>query len=278
MTTGDVPRQDDRTSSDSVDSSELVHEARKTVKRMRALARMLRYQLGESEFRRANSLLRTAGRRLAGARDVEVRLATLEGLTARHPKALSAEGVERLRDRLISERERSSQAVSPREVLDDIADMRRELASWNLADPDLSALAPGLRRIYREGRHRYARVEHERALDPEHLHDWRKRVKALYYALDMIGASKVNGVRRAARRANRLGDVLGEEHDLGMLCAYVEGHREVFGPDDAARTELLKRIERRRKRLRKRALELGARLYRRRAGSFTRRVCRALAR
>ncbi|HEY5194881.1 MAG TPA: CHAD domain-containing protein [Solirubrobacteraceae bacterium] len=256
---------------------ELVHEARKAIKRMRALARLLRHELGEQEFKRVNNALRAAGQRLAGARDADVRLATLRSLVERHPEALALEGIRRLDARLEAERGQTVEPSDREEVLRDIAAMRRQLAHWSLVDPDFDAVTPGLRRIYREGRRRGAHVTREHGRDAEDVHDWRKRVKSLYYALDMLGGKKAKGARGLTRRADRLGELLGEEHDLWMLCAYVERHPEAFGSDEAARQELLKRIERRRKRLRKRALELGGRLYKRKPGSFTRRMGRSLA-
>jgi len=281
-----------------------VHEARKAIKRMRALARLLRHEVGEAEFDRVNASLRAAGQRLAGTRDAEVRLATLRRMSARHPKALAFEGIELLRARLEHERARAGERAgtqvggqtgepqtggprtggppSEREalgaVLGDVADVRRELSRWNLLDHDFERLAPGLRRIYREGLRRYARVKRERARKAEDLHDWRKRVKSLYYALDMLGGASAKGTRGVTGRAERLGDVLGEEHDLWTLALYVEQHPDAFGGDNRAREALLKLTERRRKRLRKRALAAGARIYRDRPDRFTRRVGHALSR
>jgi CHAD domain-containing protein len=255
-----------------------VHEARKAIKRMRALARLLRHELGESEFQRVNDSLRAAGARLAGARDAEVRLATLHALSERYPKALTPERVRPLGERLEGER---GEAIEPSErdaVLADIAAMRRQLARWNLVEYDFQALAPGLRRIYREGRRRRRRVMRGDALNAQDLHDWRKRVKSLYYVLDMLGGTKSKGARRATRRANRLGDVLGEEHDLWMLRTYIERHPDALRGDDSTRDALLRSIERRRARLRRRALKLGARLYKRKPGSFTRRMGHSLRR
>jgi CHAD domain-containing protein len=260
------------------DRAQLVHETRKTIKRMRALARLLRHELGEQEFKRVDGTLRTAGKRLAGARDAEVRLATLERLRARHSGALELEGIERLSRRLRGEREQASEPASPRNVLQDIAEMRRDLAHWSLVDPDFEALSPGLRRLYREGRRRYARVERERGHDAEHVHDWRKRVKALYYALDILGASESKGARGVLRRAERLGELLGEEHDLWMLCAYLECHPDACGEDAPAHEMLLKLTEHRRKRLRKRARKVGKSLYKRKPRKFVRRVGDSLAR
>ncbi|MGA9876646.1 MAG: CHAD domain-containing protein [Solirubrobacteraceae bacterium] len=269
--TGDVPKT-------AKSSAEIVHEARKAIKRMRALARLLRYELGEQEFERVNGSLRATGQRLSGARDAEVRIATLECLRSKHPKALAHEGIERLWERLEREREQADEPTDTHEVLADIAGMRNHLARWSLAAPDFDVLAPGLRRIYRQGRQRHRRVRRERGRDPEHLHDWRKRVKALYYALDMLGGAGAKQARRATRRADRLGDLLGEEHDLWMLAIYVEQHPHALGDDEDAERALSKQIRRRRQRLRKRALRAGARLYKRKPGAFTRRMESALTR
>jgi CHAD domain-containing protein len=290
----------------------LVHETRKAVKRMRALARLLREQLGESEFTRVDASLRDAGRRLAGSRDADVRLATLRELIERYPKALAPsraqtrkdqahnqaredpghegrehedrehdrqarEGIRRLQEQLQRECLHSCQPSDTEQVLRDIAAMRDQLARWSLVDHDFDTLAPGLQRIYREGRHRYARCKREQGREERDMHDWRKRVKSLYYALDMLGAKQAQGGRRITRRANRLGDLLGNEHDLWLLRTYVEDHPEAFAEDAAAKAALLELIEQRRRRLRKRALALGGRLYRRKPGKLTRRIGRALA-
>ena len=161
-------------------------------------------------------------------------------------------------------------------MLADIAGMRRELARWNLVDLDFEAVAPGLRRIYREGRHRYIRVRGEDGRREEDVHDWRKRAKALYYALEMLGGKKAKGTRRVTLRAERLGELLGEEHDLWMLCVYVEENLDALAEDRSTQRKLLRLVERRRKRLRKRALKLGRDLYKRKPGKFTRRIGDAL--
>ncbi len=99
MAIGSDPIEGGEAGSAPVDPAELVHDARKAIKRMRALARLLRHELGEPEFRRVNDSLRSAAQRLAGARDAEVRLATLDALAKRHPRALAPERVRPLRER-----------------------------------------------------------------------------------------------------------------------------------------------------------------------------------
>ena len=147
--------------------------------------------------------------------------------------------------------------------------------SWpagTCVEHDFEALAPGLRRIYREGRRRHTRVRREHARNAQ---DAARLAQAcqepLLHARHARWRQKARGRARRTRRAERLGEVLGEEHDLWMLSAYVESTRRIRRGRRHAR-ELLRAIERGAQRLRERALRLGARLYRRRpAASPTRR-------
>ncbi|HLL92518.1 MAG TPA: CHAD domain-containing protein, partial [Solirubrobacteraceae bacterium] len=85
-----------------------VHETRKALKRLRALVALLAGELGEQAVARENRALRDVGRSLAGARDAEVMLGTLDALIERHPRKLARRGgVRRLRARLAAEHERS---------------------------------------------------------------------------------------------------------------------------------------------------------------------------
>jgi len=155
-------------------------------------------------------------------------------------------------------------------VLAEIAEMREDLLSWNLLEHGLDSLTDGLRLIYREGRQRYRRVKRSHARDPTKVHDWRKRVKSLYYALDMLGAGDLPATAKLTKRADRLGDVLGEEHDLWMLASYVDGDEQLT--DEHARQALLELIGRRRARLQHRALKIGASLYARKPKRFVERA------
>jgi CHAD domain-containing protein len=262
-------------SSNGDDRAHLVHEARKTIKRMRAMARLLRRETGEPEFQRINSSLREAGKRLSGARDAEVRIATFADLRSRHPDELAIGQADALLSRLEHGRTAAHDPDPELEVLADVAEMRRDLLRWNLLEHDPDALVAGLRSIYRDGRSRYRRVKRSRARDPQRMHDWRKRVKSLYYALDMLGGKQTTATAKLTRRADRLGETLGEEHDLWMLASFLERERRL---DEGTRKLLLELIEQRREQLRKRALRLGARLYARKPARFAARTGKALAR
>ncbi|HEX5308662.1 MAG TPA: CHAD domain-containing protein [Solirubrobacteraceae bacterium] len=262
-------------SSNGDDRTHLVHEARKTIKRMRALARLLRREIGKQEFRQVNASLRDAAKRLAGARDAQVRLSTLEDLRELYPDQLCGEPIQALLVRLASMRADPEPPEQQPATLADIAEMRRDLLRWRLFDHEDDALTTGLRSIYRDGRRRYSRAKRSHGRDPIAMHDWRKRVKSLYYALDMLGGKQNTATAKLTRRANRLGETLGLEHDLWMLADFLQSEARL---DRQTRELLLALIERRRERLRRRALKLGARLYSRKPRRFAARAGRALSR
>src|SRR5919201_4778965 len=66
-------------------AEEAVHEARKDMKKLRAVLRLARDELGDEVYRRENECFRDAGRRLSGVRDADVMLETLRGLKGDFP-------------------------------------------------------------------------------------------------------------------------------------------------------------------------------------------------
>jgi CHAD domain-containing protein len=213
-----------------------VHDTRKDLKRLRAVLRLSRDGLGDE---------------------------TLDALTERFATELPPAVTEQLRARLHDEHERAQAALrdddSPLAMtLDELADARTRTASWALADDGFAAVEPGLRRIYRRGRKRI----HAAADDPttENLHEARKRVKDLWHATQLLRPAAPKRMKKLSRDAHDVADLLGDDHDLGVLRGYVEMHPQCFADDDARRS-LLALIDRRRGALQRRALKLGRRLY-----------------
>ncbi len=290
-----------------------VHEARKALKRLRALLRLVRDELGEQAYVRESAVLRSTGERLAQARDAEVLLSTLDSLIERHAKRLGGRrGVQRLRARLQIERDGAAElalheSTARAGALDELRALRARVAGWELADPGgIEAIEPALARLYGKGRRRMRRAERAKGSGGRRLHEWRKRVKDLRYAAEMLqrdderagrlrervggkpakrarkrGRARTAFVAKVAKRADDLGELLGEEHDLAVLAERVRSEakatRASGAPGPGARKALLKLIARRRARLRRRALRDGRRLFARKPSRFVRRMRAAAA-
>jgi CHAD domain-containing protein len=292
----------------TVPAEKAVHEIRKALKRLRALIRLLEDELGEQAYASESAALREAGRRVAGARDAEVIVGTLDELIRRHRGKLAhRRGVTRLRARLAAERDSAAKGglgdpATRAQVLGELRAARGRVARWSLSDADgIQAIEPALKRLYSDGRRRHGRALRGKGSRARAMHEWRKRVKDLRYAAEMLdrpdpderaGGRRGKGgkrrrkrhlvrgeaghLHRIARRADKLGELLGDEHDLVLLAARVQaeraGGRKTERVGRGTRRALLKLIAQRRKRLRKQALHDGRRLYRRTPKEFTRRV------
>ena len=229
-----------------------VHEARKSFKRLRAVVRLSRDQLGDETRRRENAAFRDAGRELSGARDARVLVETLD--------KLDAEGFAGLRAALIADHER---AVGSDDRPDEVAireaihEARERVATWPLDDAGPATLAPGLRRIHKRGRRAYKAAKQ----DPSsaNLHELRKRTKDLWHAAQILEAAAPKRMHKTARDAHKLADQLGDEHDLVTLLGAAARHRATMTDEELR--DLEKLIGRRRAKLQRKALRRARDLY-----------------
>jgi CHAD domain-containing protein len=154
-------------------------------------------------------------------------------------------------------------------VIADIEQARTRTAAWTFEPLGFDALAPGLRRIYRRGRKAMQRAQADRT--NENLHEWRKRVKDLWHAEQIVRPAAPKKMKKLAKRTHALADLLGDDHDLAELSMYVEWHPNGFD-DRTAQLALMAVIDRRRKELQRRAFRLGRKVYRRSPKQFVQAV------
>jgi CHAD domain-containing protein len=248
-----------------------VHETRKSLKRLRATVRLARDELGDEAYRRENVAFRDAGRRLGGARDSKVLLETLDALTDRYPDEAPPERFERFKRTLVGQhgaaQRRLREGAAGAEVLGELRRSRARVRDWPLEREGLDALAPGFKRIYRRARRAYRTARQDPST--ENLHELRKRAKYLWYAAQIVRCAAPKQMKRVARRAHELSDLIGEDHDLALLAQRADERRERFA-DETAADELTALVERRRDEIQREALDLARRLIRRKPRKIVR--------
>ena len=264
----------DGTSSRRLD--ETVHETRKRIKRLRACVRLARDAIGEERYESENTALRMAARRISAPRDAQVLVETLDAVTERFGDELAPDSTAALRARLDEEKEAATAtldgadgggALAATVVTIDHALSRT--TTWTLEPDGFHALSPGLRRIYRRGRRAMKAVRKDPSA--ENLHEWRKRVKDLWHATEIVQCARPKRLERCAARAHKLSGLLGDHHDLHVLREYVEAHPQCFAAE-VDRQALLAVVDRRSRRLCEKALSRGRKLYKRRPKRFVRDV------
>lgn len=247
-----------------------IHAARKDLKKLRAVARLLREQLGEEGYRAENARYREAARLLSASRDAEVKLATLELLRERFGAVLPPGATEQWLALLGAERDRALAAArdgssaSIGSALELIEEGRERVALWPLETSSWKLVGPGLRRAYRRGRAALGRAAEEPAEEP--LHEWRKRVKDLWYQLRILRDATPDSLAGCVGWADELAEALGDHHDLAVLR---EDLRERDLPSVPA-PALEAAIAARQAELAVAAFDLGEKLYARRPKAFLR--------
>jgi CHAD domain-containing protein len=251
-----------------------VHESRKAFKRLRALVRVARDAVGDEAYRRENAAFRDAGRRLSATRDAAVMVETLDDLTGRYRGELSDDAFSGLREALASEAAAASERLAEdsgavEEVHGALEAARRRVAGWPLDDDGgLEMLEPGFERVYRRGRRALKAARKD--ADTEQLHELRKRAKDLWHAAQILRPAAPKEMKKLARRAHALSDLAGDDHDLAVLRAAARERHATLAAGELALLEGL--VARRRRRLQRKALARGRRLYARKPRRLARLV------
>jgi CHAD domain-containing protein len=255
------------------DRVKAVHEARKDIKKTRALLRLARPGMPRKHYRRENRALRDTGRLLSGARDADVLVETIDELGERHVGRLPEAMFEALHARLAAE----AAAAHRHEVDDVVAEAVAALEAaagrvedWPVESCDRETLVAGAVRAYKRGRVALAAAEEERGV--EQLHDLRKRAKDLWYHSRLLEEAWPRTLKAQGKVAHELSDLLGDDHDLAVLAERLRRGLEAGDATPVDDDAVLELVAQRRDELQEASLRLARRVYAERPKAFRRRL------
>jgi CHAD domain-containing protein len=215
------------------DIPDAIHNARRGLKRLRALIRLLRPAIGDTAYRRESERIAGTARLLAGARDVHVMRLTATKLESRFGPLPGGAG-KRLNAFLAKEA-----AAIPSDAKDGRAQALKRLKQTRkfftgpaLDDLSFAALAEGLERCYRKGRRGFR--DAFRKPSDESFHAWRKSVQRHWRHMQLIGRAWPEALSARADEAKELSRLLGEDHDLAVLLAKITDAAPDLTRDDMA--------------------------------------------
>ena len=205
------------------DNGEAIHDARVATRRLRGTARVLAGDHPSEQWQEIQRSIRTIGRALGKARDVDVSLDLLEQIERRSPATAPAVAAVRARLRRVHERRR--RRLIKKLERQDIAALERVCSS--VSSPNGFRIAPW--RTTRPGRALAAAigahaedaqkaVAHASAVYfPRRAHAVRVALKKLRYLVELL--DRDDEERRPALRAlRRAQDTLGDLHDREVLA------------------------------------------------------------
>lgn len=248
-----------------------VHEARKHLKKLRALIRLVRDELGHEQYKKRNNFFRDIGRHLAQYRDITSQIEILEKLHQEHGDLVKGEkGFQAFLDLLYQEREKIFQKGSQNGqwVDQDIAKIK---AYQKTIVPEHSAeekTLDSLKRVYKRGYKGYHRAL--KKAETKGMHEWRKRVKYLWHQFQLIQVGWPAMIQAYMDVLKDLSDVLGDYHDL----AIIEDKAKQVAPklSTAFIKKFYKVTEKRKDHLHGESLKLGRLIYAEKPKAFKKRM------
>jgi CHAD domain-containing protein len=244
----------------SAGRTEAIHEARKHVKKIRAVLRLLQTKLGE-DYRIHNRRLRAVAHQLSSLRDADATAETMKAVRAHFPRLITAPILAAVCSGLSSRKRGTVARLDPDRLL---LRVERELRRAAKSMPRqirhqgrYAVVRAGAARGYRRARKAMAAV----CASPEdsRFHTWRRRVKDHWYHMRLLEDLGAQAQARA-RRLKQLETWLGDDHNLVLLRAAILSAPARFG-DERTTALVLGCIAKYNTALRRRALKSGERTF-----------------
>ncbi len=107
------------------------------------------------------------------------------------------------------------------DVATELEAVRGRVATWSMGDQTWASVAQGAELIHDAGRS--AMRAALRGGEDEDWHEWRKRVKDIWYSARIIEPITGPQIAGLVAEADELSDVLGDHNDLAVLLGAAEG-------------------------------------------------------
>lgn len=260
---------------DLLDRHEAVHQVRKRCKKVRALIRLVRPQLGDT-YDLENDWYRDSAGLLSYVRDAQSIIETHDKLVDRFDDQIDREAFSSIRRQLTARRRRVAEdevGLDKRleEFLARMHEARRRVAAWRLPDDGFAAVQGGLAKTYGRGR-RAMKAAYGNPTG-ESFHEWRKRAKYHWYHMRLLRPVWKGPLKARRDETHLLADYLGDDHDLSILLETLLAAPSEFGGESTTEAAV-GLIRQRQVELRTLARPLGQRLFAEKSRRFVRRMNR----
>lgn len=243
--------------------SEDVHETRKNFKKIRTVYRLIRSNLDEEKFKYENSFFRDSGRILSDLRDSTVLIYTFDKLLENSEIEMSNFDFSIFKNFLIEKhknisasKHKKSQVINS--LSTDLLLARSRVFDWPMSGDNFRIIRKNLQRIYEKGQVAMYAVFSEAI--KENVHEWRKRVKDLWYSMRILNNLWPEIMSPLVNLLAKLSDILGDTNDLFLLKQRIIANQNKFKDGQHTR-ELINFIDRRIIDLLRDARTIGRKVY-----------------
>jgi CHAD domain-containing protein len=239
-----------------------IHEARKGLKRARALLRLVRAGLPPDVFASENASLQAIASSIAGERE-RVSLRTAIAWLA--PVIDDPRAIKALQAAVAPSASNRGSAISLERGGADAAALR--LAALDVAGSGQQVIEAGLRRCQRQYRRAVAAAIETG--DEDAFHEWRKAVQWHWRHMQLLSPAWPQFCKARLESARRVSQLLGNDHDLAQLAALARN----AGLSSQAQPKVVRVIETQQAMLRAAAALDGQRLAADRPKALARQIC-----
>jgi len=251
------------------DAAVAVHETRKCLKRLRALLRLIRPAIGDTAFRSENAHLREIGVMLSSARDRHVLIETITKLEATSGHDGLGDPVRKLLTEQNGEQGDDVDAAAMKRALKELDQAQKRCARLRISGRGFAVVGGGLEASYRRARRAF-HDSYETQTD-EAFHEWRKGAQQHWRHMVLLSRAWTDCMDARIAEARQLSQLLGDDHDLAILAAFVRSERAAAIADE--NVALIEKLARERQaRLRAIARPVGDRLFAEGAKALRRRM------
>jgi CHAD domain-containing protein len=251
-------------------SDDAVHDARRRVKKIRAIIRLVRPVL-DKEYRAVDRDLSTVSRLLAPVADGRGIVETLKEIEHRYPASLPKRTFAAARAGVLRNGAHADREAHRRGILKIAAgtlrNERSRVKRWHIRADGFRAIAPGLEDSYRRARRKM--IETWSKPKPSNFHTWRRYVKDHWFHVRLLEGRCGDHLVFYERRIEALDGILGEYHNVVLLRDVLVTNASLPREEIARCLRVVARYQRV---LRRHAEILGARIYTERPRRFVRRV------
>ena len=206
-----------------------VHEARKCLKRGRALLRFVKPLLVREDYKTTNGILRDVGKSLSGTRDRDVMRVTVTKLVA--DKALKAATAKRLTALLDSAEPVSAapgsdgptaEQPAPADLVGRLVELKASIEDLSIDADGHRLPTAGLAESMAELRKGFTQAYESR--DGEAFHEWRKTVQLHWRHMQLVVNAWPELCRARIEEARAISQLIGDDRDLALLLAHIGQH------------------------------------------------------
>jgi len=206
-----------------------VHEIRKSIKKFRAILRMIRNGISDDEYKTENKLFRDLNRELSEARNIKIYHTCMIDLKERLPfdafeKEMDKSIVE-IGNELTSYRDQLVENKIFSQIFIRTNEAKVRINNIELKTDDFGLMKNGLQKIYKRVRKFSFLIQEDTSV--EYLHEYRKNIKYLWNQLLILQPVFERLLKAYAKSLKNLSDLLGDHRDYVLFLDYLE-YNEFF--------------------------------------------------